>query len=411
MARLNRSIITRSRSNSPASYNRSIMKRSIYTLILGVIVCVLCCYQAIISFVQQKGEPSAQSAVAENVPDIIKPLRERITFILGEDREANNRYYAEATNYYTHNKKGRTEYLVTTCRSLLEVRDYLEQHKPGNGFPWGLINLVSHGNQWTGLSVRITPEIKRTTTARLEECIADGTWKPLPEVVVDKDTEILLHGCGVGNNQRLINTLAVAFGGHDHQPVVRASKLFEYYASINNNDISETEHYLANTWTVSYRMGERPGTMQLMNELREKYPHAAVDWHGALSREQPRWTGDSYHYTFEIPVKWILRMSHDSIPGERSQLAWIARHREITTDLDGLQIPYNQFKWSFTKVYADNDDGTKSAAIWVKGYCTILTVLQALTSADSGQGLLSAPFEPAQSDSGYYYTSRNRIKG
>ncbi len=268
-----------------------------------------------------------------------------------------------------------------------------------------MINLVSHGNQWTGLSVRITPEIKRTTTAKLEECLTNGTWKPLPEAVIDSETEIILHGCGVGNDQRLVNTLAVAFGGHDRQPVVRASRLFEYYASVNDNDVSETERYLANTWTVSYRMGERPTTMQLMNELREKYPHAAVDWHGALSREQPRWTGDSYHYTFEIPVKWILRMSHDSIPDESTQLGWIARHREITADLDGLQIPYNQFKWSFTKVYADNDDGTKSAAIWVKGYCTILTVLQALTSADGGQRLLSAPFEPAWSDSGYYYTT------
>ncbi len=98
------------------------MKRSILTLIFGIVVCVLCCYQAIISFLHTTGEPSAESALAKKVPDVIKPLRERITFILGEDREADNRYYAEATNYYTHNKKGRTEYLVTTCRSLLEVK-------------------------------------------------------------------------------------------------------------------------------------------------------------------------------------------------------------------------------------------------------------------------------------------------
>lgn len=346
----------------------------------------------------------------EKAADVAKPVRACITFILGEDREEDNRYYAEATNYYTYNKKGKTDFLVTTCRSLLEVRDYLEQHKPGNGFPWGLINLVSHGNQWTGLSVRVTPDIKRTTTAKLAECMADGTWKRLPETVVDKDTEIILHGCGVGNNQPLINTLAMAFGGQDHQPVVRASRLFEYYASVMDNDISETEHYLADTWTVSYRMGERPATTELMNAFREKYPHTAIDWYGALNREQPRWTGDSYHYTFEIPVKWILRMSHDSIPDESTQLAWIASHREITTELEGLEIPYDQFKWSFTKVYADNDDGSKSPAIWVKGYCTVLTVLQALTTGNSGQGMLSVPFEPAWSDSGYYYTTQAQAR-
>jgi hypothetical protein len=384
------------------------MKRStlIYTLASGILVCVLCCYLIIITepYAEER-LPAPVAALKEQVPAVIKPLRERITFILGEDREADNRYYAEARNYYDNNEAGRTEYLVTTCRSLLEVREYLEQYKPCNGQPWGLINLVSHGNQWTGLSVRVTPEIKRTTADKLEACITDGSLKPLPDALIDEETEIILHGCGVGNNQCLVDMLATAFGGSDHLPVVRASKLFEYYTSATVNGKQQTAHYLADTWMTSYRMGDRPADAMLANTLRETYPAAAVDWDGALHRDQPRWIGDTYHYTFEVPVKWILRLSHDSIPGSGSNLqAWIARRHEITRELNALQIPYENFNWSFTKVYADNNDGSKSPAIWVKGYCTVLTVLQPLTSDDNNTGL-NKPFEPMLSDSDFYYTA------
>jgi len=381
----------------------------ILTILLGIVMCVLCCYQALTSYQRQTDRLQAQvQAVAKELPAVIGPLRERITFILGEDRTEDNPYYEEARNYYMENPVGRTEYIVPGCRSLLEVRDYLERYKPCNGEPWGLINLVSHGNQWTGLSVRVTPDIRRTTAEKLEACVKNGALMPLPETLVDEQTEIILHGCGVGQNPRLVDALARVFGAAGHLPVVRASKLFEYYASLTDRDRLQTERYLADTWMVSYRMGERPADGVLTNRLREAYPQAPVDWAGALSRRQPRWVGDTYHYTFEVPVKWVLKLSHDSIPGKAVQLDWLGRRREITAGLDALQIPYDQFRWSFTGVYATNDDGSTSPAIWVKGYCTVLAVLQALTTGEDGHTPLRKPLEPALGDANYYYTAGSR---
>jgi hypothetical protein len=379
-------------------------KKSRLILALGMIVCAVCCYQMLTVTTTPGVEVPA---IAEVPPKGTQP-RESITFILGEDNDENNRYYEEASRYYARAPEGKTEYLVTSCRSLLEVRNYLEKNRPHNQLPWGLINLVSHGNQWTGLSVRVMPGAKRTTAVRLAEYIDNNTFKPLPQTIADEDTEIFLHGCGLGNNRLLINTIARAFGGTDHVPVVRASRLFEYYASVQRDNRVESQRYMADTWLVSYKMGEKPPAFALLKELHEKYPRARIDWGSALSRTQPRWVGDCYHYTFEVPVKWIIPVSEDSLPdltNHQRQLEWIVSQKNITRELANLGIPSEKFSWSFTKVYLDRKDSTRTPAFWVKGYCTILAVLQALTDGSDEASALRKPFIPSLDDSTYYYST------
>jgi hypothetical protein len=379
-------------------------KKSRLILVLGMIVCTVCCYQMLTITTT----PDVDVPVVAEVPPKEKQFRESITFILGEDNDENNRYYEEASRYYAQAPEGKTEYLVTGCRSLLEVRDYLEKNRPHNQFPWGLINLVSHGNQWTGLSVRVTPDSRRTTAARLVEYIDNKTFKPLPKTIADEDTEIFLHGCGLGNNRLLINAIARAFGGNDHAPVVRASRLFEYHASVQGHDRVESQRYMADTWLVSYKMGEKPPAFALLKELREKYPLASIDWGSALSRTQPRWVGDSYHYTFEVPVKWVIPVHEDSIPDlttPQRQLKWIGNQQNIVRELLNLGISPEKFSWSFTKVYLDREDSTRVPAFWVKGYCTILAALQALTEGSDEGSVLRKPFAPSLDDSTYYYST------
>ena len=96
-------------------------------------------------------------------------VRKSITFILGEDKETDNTYYQEAMHYYRHNQNGKTDYVITHCRSLHEVKLYLTENKPINNNPWGLINLVAHGNHLLGLSVKITTDSKRTTSEHLRK--------------------------------------------------------------------------------------------------------------------------------------------------------------------------------------------------------------------------------------------------
>lgn len=313
--------------------------------------------------------------------------RESITFIMGEDREEDNPYYAQAANYYRNSDEGRTEYLVTTCHSLLEVRDYLVSHPPSNELPWGLVNLVSHGNQWLGLSARVTPDSKRASTEAIETCISDGTFPEVPDSLLDNQSRLYIHGCGIGKNESLVRALQSAFGGQDETPSTEASELFEYYTSTRKNGrVEKSERFLAETWSVNYKMGYRPEDPVISRQLREQYPECDIDWNDALSRQTPRWTGDVYHYTFEVPVKWVIPYpEEDSIPDvstKELQMEWLRQQDNITGTLEKIELPVEKFNWWFRKVYVNNEDGTRSPALWVKGYCTILVVIRPVLPAD-----------------------------
>jgi hypothetical protein len=384
------------------------MRKSLLTLVSGIIICGLCCYQILTSMVVEPDDKN-ETGVAEEDLQPLEKQRESITFILGEDKDEHNRYYREALLYYTHNPEGRTDRVVGRCRSLLEARDYLEKNKPANGEPWGLINLVSHGNQWVGLSVRVTPDSKRANAERLQEAITRQVFKPLPKTIADRDTEIFVHGCGLGNNHQLIDAIATAFGGHENKPIVRAPRLFEYYASVGSSETVESQRYLAQTFMMSYKMGERPNTNDILNFFQEKHPGTQIDWRVALTQEQPRWIGDPYFYTFEVPVKWVVPVHVDSIPdvgNHKSRLEWINKRKQIRDELKTLNLPMDKFTWSLNRVYINHEDGSESPGIFVKGYCTILAVLQPLTVQRSEAALLERPFVPDINDDAYYYSTR-----
>ena len=329
--------------------------------------------------------------------------REDITFILGEDRNNANPYYREAGYYYSLNPEGKTEQLVKDVRSLQEVGEYLKAHKPANGLPWGIVNLVSHGNQWTGLSVKVTPSSKRATPARILEHISDRSLQPLPNDILDEQSEIFLHGCGVGNNAKLLTVISLAFGGPGRNVNVRASKLYEYYTSEKHGNIPQkSERFVAESYSLSFKMGYQPDQQTLVDLLTNQNTDTDIDWEDALSRERPRWPGDTYHFTFQVPVKWVVPfVSKDSMPDVSTkslQIAWINSRPEITEKLKELELPADKFNWWFRKVYVTNDDGSKSPAIWLKGYCTILSVLRPLTeSADSHR-----PLQPDPQDAKYF---------
>lgn len=383
------------------------MKKSIVMLTAGLFIGAICCYDMLFMIHDDaSSEPALQKSDSVSLKE--EP-RESITFILGEDKEKDNRYYDEATRYYRSHPEGRTMHIITGCRSLIEVRNYLEGNKPANSLPWGLVHLVSHGNQWTGLSVRVTPDSKRTTASVAEEYIGSSAFKPLPSTIADSRTEIFLHGCGVGNNHNLVHNIARLFGGEDSRIVVRASRMFEYYASIDNGTAAASQRYLANAWHVSYKMGEQPPVGMLINELREKYPGVAVDWRDALSRTKPRRVGEVYHYTFEVPVRWTIPC-RDSVPDvttPANQLYWLRQQEVVMTELTNLGIPPEKFKWTFRKGYITETDNKQVPAMAVKGYCTILCVLQAITLQSDQEQALSEPFIPDVNDSNYYYSTRS----
>ncbi|MEO1051981.1 MAG: hypothetical protein AAFX87_15220 [Bacteroidota bacterium] len=331
--------------------------------------------------------------------------REDITFILGEDREADNPYYQEASNYYLFNPKGRTEHLVNSCRTLLDVGNYLRSHKPANGLPWGTVHLVSHGNQWNGLSTKVTPHSKRSTADEIEKFLTAKAIEPVSDDILDEASEIFIHGCGVGNNEELVERIKQALAVNCSVKA-RASKLYEYYTSEQYaHQVKSTHRYLAHAWSISYKYGAQPEQDCIINELASKYPQAQLNWSEVLEREAPRFAGDSYHYTFEVPVKWVIPFPSKSampdVSDQEKQLAWIKTQPEILAKLQTLNLPLEKFSWKFRKVYTKDEEGTRTPALWVKGYCTILSVIQPLVE----EGDNNKPLLPDLNDDQFYYST------
>lgn len=356
---------------------------------------------------------------AESVRDIIikqeikkTEQRESVTFILGEDESVDNPFYTEATNYYLYNREGKTEYVVKTCRSLSEVREWLSDNPPFNKLPWGLINLVSHGNQWVGLSIKVTPESKRATPKRTKEYLEKGKFKKLSDSVIDNKSEIFIHACGVGNNKEFVNTISDIFAAGSSKPLVRASKLFEYYTSVkNNNVVRESQRYYSKAWFTSYKMGNKPNDNILVDRLKRKYLDSDIDFKYALCKENNHQTGEPYYITVDVPVLWIIPFScKDSLPdlsSEDKKIEWINTQTHIIKSLEQIEIPVDKFKWRHRNVYVKNDDGTKSPAVLLNGFSTMLCVLKTLTNDSiNNKSLFAEPFVPDLDDGSYYYIRR-----
>lgn len=331
--------------------------------------------------------------------------RESITFILGDDL-TDNEYYTEATKYYLYNDIDRTEYTVSTCRSLKEVLDYLGYNKPSNNQPWGTINLVTHGNQWLGLSVRILPGKYRSTVANLEMVLAKELTTPLSDDIIDSLSEINIHGCGIGNNEKLLENIGEFFSSNSHRPLVRASLLFENYSSnaYDQNSLISSR-YFAEAYFAYYKKGYRQGDIRLSHQLSNRYSDADVNWRDMLTRTRPRWQGDSFHYTFNVPVKWIvLYENDDSLPDistDEKKQHWLLQQKELMSVIESTDIPTNKFSWSIKRIKYKLENGQLAPAIRAKGLTTVLCVLVPMVDNDRNV-MVNQPFIPSLNDDNYY---------
>lgn len=375
-----------------------------FSVCLAAIILVIC-------FSPHKKKTASDYNVVVIDTFIIQPpvAREDITFILGEDHNFKNPYYREATDYYRLNSDSRTEYLITECRSLLEVRNWLINHPPHNKLPWGLINLVSHGSQWLGINIPVIPGSEIVNTDRLNKFVSDSIFKPLPDSLIDHETEIFIHGCGIGNNRALLKAVSKAFGGNENRPVVRASKVFEYYTSTKNNGRPITcQHFLAKVWFLFFKSGQQPEDPVIISDLKKTYPDEKTDWADALKREYPRWPGDLYHYTFTIPLTCILKYTKkDSLPdlsSEEKKLKWVGRQPEIRDFIKMVNIPANRFNWLITKISYLDEKKVRQPAIWVKANCSVFCLLKPLIIDSTLNNNVVMPFVPDSDDSIYYST-------
>lgn len=276
---------------------------------------------------------------------------------------------------------------------MLEVQQYLIANPLPGRRPWRLINLVSHGNPYLGLSVKTIPDGKRASTANLRETLDQGSFLRMPEGIVDAQTCIEIHSCGIGENEALLDAVGQVFaGGRYDVPAVIASPHFEYYITDPFNE-QVVRKFFADFRMISYRMGYKPPDRLIKKKFSEKYPDDTINWEEALKKETASEPGEAFYYTIDVPVKWVIEHDeNDSLPsfetGE-ARLQWVKGHPQIIRDLESTEIPPEDFNWWFRHVFVLNEKGEKKPALWIKGYSTVLFVLQLLPPVHQEAGLTS----------------------
>ena len=327
---------------------------------------------------------------------------------MGQDDTFDNPYYTEALKYYRYHPSDQTSDVVTSCRSLQEMRDYLLREYAEQQRPWGVVNVVVHSNEWRGIGTPIQPNGQRTTTGALYQAIADSTFLPLPNHIMDAQTQIVLQSCALGRNAELLKAISVAFGGNEadgQRPIVRSSRQFIHYQSPLGKP-HEIQRYLADFWYAFYATGYRPGDIKLTQQLEMRYPDIDLDWRDMLTRTAPRYPGDSYHYTFNVPLNWTVTYPDVSqrpkLRTKAEEMAWLQTQTELQEALRQYNIPAEHFRWRFDYTTHTFEDGVEEPAIVVRGKTTILCVLQPLVTPNPMDSTHLEPLVPAITDERYY---------
>lgn len=332
--------------------------------------------------------------------------RTSITFILGKDENTGNPYYSLANDYYRMSDADKTEIVIDSMVSLLEVRNYLDDHRPANGRPWGLINLVTHGNEFVDLSVWVTPTGARVSEESLQKAMADSVLRPLDSLAIDKKTVFHLHGCAVGNNTGLLNFLGIAFGGKENPARVKASKMFEYYTYLTKNkDPRMVQHYYARVWYTFYHVDSMPERTDLAEQLKTKYPDDSIEWLEAVYRQHPDNPSEAYHLNLKIPVVWEdFYESKAQLPDLRTrakQSKWLENKTEFLTLIQKTRIPREYFRIKYyTLIYNQDNDTIYSNK--VKGMAGVICVVKPQLRKSGSTDAKYLPFIPAENDRTFF---------
>lgn len=325
---------------------------------------------------------------------------------MGEDTKQTKRFYEISEQYYRYDSTDRTDRMVTSLRSLVEVRDYLEQNPSKNGQPWGLVNIVVHSNQWAGMNAPVLPHGQRTTVQTLAAALDQGEFPALPDSVVDAASEIRLQGCALGKDTALLKLLSQAFGGEDQQrPTVRSSKLFSYFQADSTRD-SGYLHGLADSWFLFLKPGTSPSFEELARSLKALYPRAKLNWGDALTRQSPRFLGDVFSYKMRIPLRWtVVYPEQAEVPKLNTlkrKMAWLKSQRELRTYLRNIGLSLDHFYWQVDPGHYQAGDGKDLQAVVARGKCKVVSIMRARTQADPSNPNLLLPMKPALDNPTFY---------
>jgi hypothetical protein len=259
--------------------------------------------------------------------------------------------------------------------------------------------------------MKITHNSKRASSKSIAEAINENKLPRLSHGILDSETTIVIHGCGVGNDVELLASVGEVFASESAIPVVNASKFFESYASSFDVQGQRHERYLTRSWMLTYPMDNAPQIQTLANAFRDKYSSSEIDWTGALNRLKPRWPGDEYTFTFEVPVKFTIPLQDESFSFNTlgDKMKFLSECPEVIDALKEIDMCTEDFSWSFSPAYITNKDGQRLSAVWIKGYATVHTVLKDIVASSNSEEVASIkPFSAQLSDPRYYASSSQK---
>ena len=317
-------------------------------------------------------EPAVTTEI--DAPDYLTldPRARQITFILGSD-EGTNAYYARAAEYFRQHPDEGGERVIQGMTSLQEVRDMLARTPVQGG--WETVNLVVHGNQWTGLACkpRNGDQQSRVTANLLAE------WEPRTDLeasTITESTEIIVHGCSVGKDQALLAQLSRVFGeAGGPYPTVSASEDFTLF----REGIYGMERYYADYVFRARPLGKYPLPEVMANRLRRQHPEKKVDWDAALANSRFSEELAPHLYQFNVPVTWTrVYPKAESVAqpdGANPERKWLENEDRLVATLREMGLAPKDFSWEFSAGVYDLPDGERIPAVTAQGVSRLFCVL------------------------------------
>ena len=282
-------------------------------------------------------------SAANNIP-ILEEIKEivyqkPIVFIAGFDK-GNDTFYANARNYFIENKVK----VIDGKYSLEEIILWLNEN--GNQHPFSEIHIVNKSNPYRGMNLETIVRGAKINTETLRRALTRGTLPSLKNVV-NKNSEIVFHAAGLGENIELLQTLKDAFCNAENPKIIASP-----YHTIFGGKFSN--FHLAKSYYVFYPTAHSPGKMDLSKEIGKKYPKEKdINWYEALNNEEERYVGEAYTTQFSIPLKWEFDYynSDNKMPKFKTSedvITWIHQKEELVLELKKNKIPAAKFRWNWS---------------------------------------------------------------
>ncbi len=316
-------------------------------------------------------------------PFIADKQQPSITFLLGQDKEGQH-FFQLAEQHFLLDSTEKTDRVVKSCRSLYSMLEYLKTTPHQQ--PWGVINLVVHGNMWGGLSLPMWEEGERAYPKELYRAAMEGQFPVLPASSVDEKTRVNIWACGIGKNPLINLALETLFTNEDGVAAdIYASPDFVVFREVAGREAPVRLNL--SYWPYFFRSGYRPSETEISRQLAMQYPDAAVAWKQALQTENPESDQAVFFNEFKVPVVWTVlypdKNSRPDIGTDEQKMHWIKNQSQLMQKVKDLEIPLEKYHWTVNKILYRHPDGRMQPAIKAIGLCTVLCVLGPSTGCPS----------------------------